>query len=208
MDKLKPAESQRIQKNKTKQYLIVGLIIVAAFSSVLLWFVSSSEPSTKEKDKFALKDAEITLQKLEQEQADIMLRINTVSNTIAEKQIEITHNAHDKGKLQENLVNLKSALEVAKERAEDAKDWKMLRSQEKREADIAQTSESVFNLERTITNSELEFTNLKVKAQELDAQLFELNSRQQKNETEYENNKKAINAVEQRIKDLGGGLKL
>jgi chromosome segregation ATPase len=154
-----------------------------------------------------LKDAEITLQKLEQEQSDILLKINNLSNEISEKQIEINHNEDNKGKLQQNLVNLKSALEVAKERAEDAKEWKVLRSQEKREREIAETSESVFNLERTITETELEFTNLKVKGQEYDAQLFELNSRQQKNETEFDNNKKAVKAVEQRIKDLGGVLK-
>ncbi|MFY8034823.1 MAG: hypothetical protein ACOVMN_09905 [Flexibacteraceae bacterium] len=116
-------------------------------------------------------------------------------------------NEANKGKLQENLVNLKSALDVAKERAEDAKGWKMLRSQAKRESEIAETAESVYNIERTITETEQDITELKVKGQELDAQLFELNSRQQKNETELDNNKKAIKAVEQRIKDLGGVLK-
>lgn len=207
MDKLKPAEPQRVQKSKSIQYILGGLLVGAAVLGIVLWLSGSSEPSNTDKDKFALKDAEIALQKLEQEQADILLNINNLSNEIGEKQIEINHNEDNKGKLQQNLVNLKSALEVAKERAEDAKEWKVLRSQEKREKEIAETSESVFNLERTITETELEFTGLKVKGQEFDAQLFELNSRQQKNETEFDNNKKAVKAVEQRIKDLGGVLK-
>jgi peptidoglycan hydrolase CwlO-like protein len=207
MDKLKPAESQRIQKNKSVQYLLGGLLVGAAVIGLALWLSGPTKPNNKEKDKFALRDAEITLQKLEQEQSDILLKINNLSNEISEKQIEINRNDENKGKLQENLVNLKSALEVAKERAEDAKEWKALRSQEKREREIAETSESVFNLERTITDSEQDFTRLKVEKQELDAQLFELNSRQQKNETEFDNNKKAVKAVEQRIKDLGGILK-
>ena len=207
MDKLKPAESQRIQKNKSVQYLLGGLLVGAAVIGLALWLSGPTKPNNKEKDKFALRDAEITLQKLEQEQSDIFLKINNLSNEISEKQIEINRNDENKGKLQENLVNLKSALEVAKERAEDAKEWKALRSQEKREREIAETSESVFNLERTITDSEQDFTRLKVEKQELDAQLFELNSRQQKNETEFDNNKKAVKAVEQRIKDLGGVLK-
>jgi len=207
MDKLKPAESQRIQKNKSVQYLLGGLLVGAAVIGLALWLSGPTKPNNKEKDKFALRDAEITLQKLEQEQSDILLKINNLSNEISEKQIEINRNDENKGKLQENLVNLKSALEVAKERAEDAKEWKALRSQEKREREIAETSESVFNLERTITDSEQDFTRLKVEKQELDAQLFELNSRQQKNETEFDNNKKAVKAVEQRIKDLGGVLK-
>lgn len=208
MDKLKPAESQRVQKSKSVQYLLGGLLVGAAVIGLVLWLSGPSKPNNNEKDKFALKDAEITLQKLEQEQADILLKINNLSNEISEKQIEINRNDENKGKLQENLINLKSALEVAKERADDAKEWKALRSQEKREREIAETSESVFNLERTITDSEQDFTRLKVEKQELDAQLFELNSRQQKNETEFENNKKAVKAVEQRIKDLGGVLKL
>jgi peptidoglycan hydrolase CwlO-like protein len=207
MDKLKPAESQRFQKNKTLNYLIGGIIASAAVIGLVIWLSGSSEPNTKEKDAFALKDAEITLQKLEQEQADIQLKINNLSNDIAEKQIQVKQNEDNKGKLQENLVNLKSALDVAKERAEDAKEWKVLRSQAKREVEIAETAESVYNLERTISETEQDITELKVKGQELDAQLFELNSRQQKNETELENNKKAVKAVEQRIKDLGGILK-
>jgi len=207
MDKLKPAESQRLQKNKTLNYLIGGLIAGAAVIGILLWLSGSAEPNSKSKDAFALKDAEITLQKLEQEQADIQLKINNLSNEIAEKQIQINQNEANKGKLNENLVNLKSSLDVAKERAEDAKEWKVLRSQAKRETEIAETAESVYNLERTISETEQDINELKVKGQELDAQLFELNSRQQKNETELDNNKKAIKAVEQRIKDLGGVLK-
>jgi peptidoglycan hydrolase CwlO-like protein len=207
MDKLKPAESQRLQKNKTLNYLIGGLIAGAAVVGIVLWLSGSAEPNSKSKDAFALKDAEITLQKLEQEQADIQLKINNLSNEIAEKQIQINQNEANKGKLNENLVNLKSSLDVAKERAEDAKEWKVLRSQAKRETEIAETAESVYNLERTISETEQDITELKVKGQELDAQLFELNSRQQKNETEADNNKKAIKAVEQRIKDLGGVLK-
>jgi peptidoglycan hydrolase CwlO-like protein len=207
MDKLKPAESQRLQKNKTLNYLIGGLIAGAAVIGIVLWLSGSAEPNSKSKDAFALKDAEITLQKLEQEQADIQLKINNLSNEIAEKQIQINQNEANKGKLNENLVNLKSSLDVAKERAEDAKEWKVLRSQAKRETEIAETAESVYNLERTISETEQDITELKVKGQELDAQLFELNSRQQKNETEADNNKKAIKAVEQRIKDLGGVLK-
>jgi peptidoglycan hydrolase CwlO-like protein len=207
MDKLKPAESQRLQKNKTLNYLIGGLIVGAAVIGIVLWLSGSAETNSKSKDAFALKDAEITLQKLEQEQADIQLKINNLSNEIAEKQIQINQNEANKGKLNENLVNLKSSLDVAKERAEDAKEWKVLRSQAKRETEIAETAESVYNLERTISETEQDITELKVKGQELDAQLFELNSRQQKNETEADNNKKAIKAVEQRIKDLGGVLK-
>jgi len=207
MDKLKPAESQRLQKNKTLNYLIGGLIAGAAVIGIVLWLSGSAEPNSKSKDAFALKDAEITLQKLEQEQADIQLKINNLSNEIAEKQIQINQNEANKGKLNENLVNLKSSLDVAKERAADAKEWKVLRSQTKRETEIAETAESVYNLERTISETEQDITELKVKGQELDAQLFELNSRQQKNETEADNNKKAIKAVEQRIKDLGGVLK-
>ena len=207
MDKLKPAESQRLQKNKTLNYLIGGLIAGAAVIGIVLWLSGSAEPNSKSKDAFALKDAEITLQKLEQEQADIQLKINNLCNEIAEKQIQINQNEANKGKLNENLVNLKSSLDVAKERAADAKEWKVLRSQTKRETEIAETAESVYNLERTISETEQDITELKVKGQELDAQLFELNSRQQKNETEADNNKKAIKAVEQRIKDLGGVLK-
>jgi len=166
------------------------------------------ENSQAKKDTHALQEAEMALQKAEQEIAELRLLLNNIGNDIATKQLEINQNESNKGRLQGNLVNLKSALVVAKERAENAKEWKMFRSQKEREAEIEAAANSVYSLERNIIETETEFNGLKVKAQEYNAQLFELKSREGKLTTDLQVANRAETACINRIKGLGGKLKL